>query len=181
MYQELRDLQFAFLNTKVRVVALKEVPEIQLVGFTVGPFTTGEEYEIYYWVAEELEKEGMVKICEEAVLTVEQVEKLRLIQSIQKGLKLISLPTNFYCMARRLLTRLRSDQTLEGLKKYERAKRALDDLISMRLAILVQLALLDLPKPPEELDEAEKVLYLKIRELNIQWKKAILEGEKQNG
>ena len=58
----LRRFDVEFSNTLVRVIALRNSPEIVLVGLIVGPFREGEIYNLYYWIAENLEKEGIIKI-----------------------------------------------------------------------------------------------------------------------
>ncbi len=54
MSMKIEKLDFCFENLLVRVIADKNYPEIQLVGLSVGPLEEGNDYEIYYWIAQEL-------------------------------------------------------------------------------------------------------------------------------
>ena len=55
----INDEDFVFENTPVKIVASRACPEIELVGFKVGPFEEGKEYEVRFWIAREMEKAGV--------------------------------------------------------------------------------------------------------------------------
>jgi len=44
----IRDADFVFENTVVKIVANRNSPEIDLPGIKVGPFKEGKEYEVRY-------------------------------------------------------------------------------------------------------------------------------------
>ena len=54
-----KDADFLFENTPIRVVAIRAHPKIELVGFSIGPFKEGNEYEIKF--------ENMSTVCKYAV------------------------------------------------------------------------------------------------------------------
>lgn len=171
----LRRFDVEFLNTPVRVTALRNSPEIVLVGLIVGPFREGEIYNLYYWIAEKLEKEGIIKIGEENVLTLEQLEKLRWLQSTQKGGVLLPLPPMFYFMAKRLVIRLSKSSESLDVQRGERATKALQDLVSLRMAIIVRGALSGIVKPPANQTSEEESLYLELHRTISEYKKAFME------
>jgi hypothetical protein len=162
-----RDIEFA--HRSVRVVALKTVPEIKLVGVAVGPFEEGEAYSLPYWIAEELEKLETIKIGEENLLSVEQIERLRWLQSTQKS-KLLALPPDFYPMAKRLVEKLSEKTDAAGMKAHERARHTLQDIVDMRTAVLVGLAVAMLEIKPENFTPEEDAIYEHLREFMKQWK-----------
>jgi hypothetical protein len=170
----LRRFDVEFLNTLVRVIALRNSPEIVLVGLIVGPFREGEIYNLYYWIAENLEKEGILKIGEEKVLTLEQLEKLRFLQSTQKGGALLPLPSMFYPMAKRLVIRLSESTEPTNIRKGERAAKSIQDLVNLRLAIIVRGALSGLAKPAANQTPEEESLYWELHRSIGEHKKAFM-------
>jgi len=170
----LRRFDVEFLNTPVRAIALKNSPEIVLVGLIVGPFREGESYNLYYWIAENLEKEGIIKIGEENVLALEQLEKLRWLQSTQKGGALLLLPSMFYSMAKRLVIHLSESSEPINIQRGERATKALQDLVNLRMAIIVRGALSGLAKPPANQTPEEESLYWELHRNIGEHKKAFM-------
>ncbi|RLI20993.1 hypothetical protein DRO45_02945 [Candidatus Bathyarchaeota archaeon] len=57
----IKNLDFNFENSPVKVIANRNCPEIKLAGLTVGPFEEGNEYEVRYWIARELVKSGIAR------------------------------------------------------------------------------------------------------------------------
>lgn len=168
-----RRFDYEFLNTAVRVIALRDFPETPLAGLVVGPFKEGETYMVYYWVAEGLEKEGVVKIGEESVLTLEQLERLRWLQSTQGANALLPLPTHFYQMAKRLVAKLLDSEDPAKAQAGERAARALQDLANLRTAIIVRRALSEFAKPPANQTPEEETLYWELHKSIDEHKKAV--------
>ena len=54
----IKDADFNFENTPVKITARRSSPEIKLAGLQVGPLEEEKEYEIMYWIACELERAG---------------------------------------------------------------------------------------------------------------------------
>ncbi|MEM2387253.1 MAG: hypothetical protein QXO50_04485, partial [Candidatus Bathyarchaeia archaeon] len=73
---KIKALDFMFENSPVKVVANRNYPEIKLAGLTVGPFHEGNEYEILYWVARELERFGVVRFRSEELLDSAKLSKI---------------------------------------------------------------------------------------------------------
>jgi len=72
----IKDIDFIFENTPIKVIANRDSPEIALAGLKVGPLAEGEEYELRFWVAEELRKMGLVRFREEDVLDAVKLHKI---------------------------------------------------------------------------------------------------------
>jgi len=66
----IRKLDFHFENSPRRIVANRNCPEINLVGLSIGPLEEGNDYEIHYWVAAELEKSGIAHFREDEKLSM---------------------------------------------------------------------------------------------------------------
>ena len=52
-------LDFCYENSQTTIVANRNFAELKLAGLNVGPFDEGNEYQVYYWIAKELEAAGM--------------------------------------------------------------------------------------------------------------------------
>lgn len=98
---------FVFENNFVTVVAIKSSPKIDLIGFSVGPFEEGHEYDVRFWVARELEKDGLVKI-REGMLDATKLYKIQWTERIQAVGQLSTLPEDFYPRLRRLIDELKA-------------------------------------------------------------------------
>ncbi|MGB9842513.1 MAG: hypothetical protein ACPLKZ_07375, partial [Candidatus Bathyarchaeales archaeon] len=68
MSSRVKDLDFCFENLRVKIIADRNYPEIQLAGLSLGPLAEGNEYEVYYWVAQELVKAGIAHFREDDCL-----------------------------------------------------------------------------------------------------------------
>ena len=137
----IRDADYLFENKLTRVVAMRSSPKIDLAGFTVGPFEEGNEYELKYWVAKELEKAGVVRLREETLSTSRLYPILHR-ERIQPVSSLSSLPEDFYPRLRRVLESLRraSRSSPDKMREYEYVEHLSNDIISCRLKKIISLA-----------------------------------------
>ena len=46
----IKDIEFIFENTPVKIIANKDCPEIDFAGLNIEPFVEGKEYEVKFWV-----------------------------------------------------------------------------------------------------------------------------------
>lgn len=178
-------LDFAFENLPVRVVANRNCPEIKLAGLNVGPFEEGNEYEVPYWVAVELQKFGIVRPRGEEMLDASMLYKIHWKERAQSTGQVSSLPEDFYPKIRRLLAELKGEiaKQPEKMRDYERVKQLSQDIVNLRLKKIVSLAAT--PSQTEQflksLTQEERLLYEELyRDINL-WRTKILElkGEKE--
>lgn len=175
----IKALDFMFENTPVKVVANRNCPEIKLAGLIVGPFEEGNEYEVFYWVARELEKFGMVRFKGEDIFDSTKLYKIHWKERVQAAGQISELPKNFYPKLRRLLAELR-DETVkhpEKIHDYEKVKQMATDIVNLRLKKIVSLA-----SAPAQTDHVlrsltaeERFLYEQIYMFINKWKTKILE------
>ena len=52
----IKDADFMFENSPIRVIANRNSPEIELAGLKIGPLQEGVEIEVRFWAAEQLAK-----------------------------------------------------------------------------------------------------------------------------
>jgi len=178
-----------FENSPVKVVANRNYPEIKLAGLTVGPFHEGNEYEILYWVARELERFGVVRFRSEELLDSAKLSKIHWKERVQTAGQVSELPRDFYPKLRRLLAGLKDEaaKNPEKMREYEKVKQLATDIVNLRLKKIVALA--SAPAQTEHvlrnLTAEERLLYEQIYKVINHWKTRLLEfeevgGEKEN-
>jgi len=178
-----RDVDFMFENSPVKVVADRNCPEIELAGFKVGPFEKGREYEVRFWVAEELESAGVVHFREEELLDSAKLYKIHWKERIQSVRNVAALPENFYPKLRRHLLRLKKGATRdpEKMREYEKAVRLAQDVVNCRLRKVVSLA--SAPAQAHRLLQSltaeERALYERLHAMINEWRTKLLKGGKE--
>jgi hypothetical protein len=172
-------LDFNFEHSSIKIVANRNCPEIKLAGLSVGPFEEGNEYEIYYWVASELEKSGMVHFREDESLDVARLNKFQWTERVQTAGQMSRLPEDFYPKLRRCLSELKrgSASAPERMLESERAKQLTRDIVNSRLRKIVSIA--SAPAQTEQtlknLTKEERFLYEQLYSLINEWRTQILE------
>jgi hypothetical protein len=177
----IRDLDFSFENSRTRISANRDSPQIKLAGLNVGPFEEGKEYETYYWVALELDKSGITRLCENEGLSVPKISKLQWTERVQTAGQISELPNDFYPKLRRFLLELKRDvaKAPEKMSEHERAKNLATDIVNSRLRKIVTFA--SAPAQTEQalrnLSKEERLLYEQIFRCINEWRTQILQYE----
>ena len=178
----IEDSDFIFQNEPVKIIANKNYPEIKLAGVKVGPFEEFKEYEVMYWIAEELEKMGIAKFREEEKLDLVKLHKIHWKERAQTSRRIAALPENFYPKLRRFLAELKSRavKNPEKMRDYEKAVRIAKDIVNCRLRKIVALASTATKTDQflNNLTVEEKALYRQVNETINLWKTNILKNTK---
>jgi hypothetical protein len=173
------NLDFTFENSMMRVTANRNLPEIALAGLNVGPFEEGNEYEIYYWIANELKKSSIVRFREEDCLDSAKLFKIQWKERAQTAGQISKLSDDFYPKLRRYLAELREEsiKTPEKMREYETVMHLTRDIVNSRLRKIVSLA--SAPTQTEQITKnlasEERFLYLQLSNLIHNWRKQIIE------
>jgi hypothetical protein len=182
---KIRNLDFMFENSPVKVIANRSSPEIRLAGLTVGPFEEGGEYEVYYWVARELERSGIIRFRSEELLDTSKLYKIQWRERVQPAGQISELPKDFYPKLRRHLSELKekAGKNPEKMLEYEKARQLAIDVLNMRLKKI--LAIASAPAQTEQFlknfTTEERVLYEKVFKLVNAWKTLMLQYEGGGG
>lgn len=170
-------LDFIFENKLVTVIAVKSSPEINLVGFSLGPFEEGREYEVRLCFAQELEREGLVRI-KDGGLDAAKLYKIHWTERIQSLGQLATLPEDFYPRLRRLINELKdsSKASPERMREYEYVQNLAQDIVNCRLRKIVSLASISMPEGQalKNLTFEEKSLYDSVRQIVSEWRSKII-------
>jgi len=164
----------------VKIVANRNSPKIDLPGVKVGPFKEGKEYEVKFWIAQQLKKAGIAHLRINEPLDLMVLNKIHWKESFQASQKLTSLPEAFYPKLRRYLEDL-NEQAIKKPEKRsdcEKAKNLSDDITRTRLKRIVSLA--SSPQTRQilgNLTKEERALYDYLYNTLSKWRKQILKKQ----
>jgi len=179
----IKDLDFKFENSPVKVIANRNCPEIKLAGLTVGPFEEGNEYEVAYWIAKELVNSRIAHFREEEILDATKLYKIQWKERVQTAGRLASLPEDFYPKLRRYIKELKKESPKNPgkMREYERVGHLAKDIVNSRLKKIVSLA--SAPAQTEQilrnLTDEERLLYNMLYKLINKWRKEIIRVEEE--
>ncbi len=178
---KLEDLDFRFENSRTKVIANKNYPEMKLAGLTVGPFQEGNEYEVYYWVAKDLQQAGIAHFREDDSLDATKLYKVQWKERVQVAGQISDLPTDFYPKLRRYMKQLKLEigRQPEKITEYQKTKHLADDVIASRLKKIVTLSSgpIQAEQILSKLTPEEKILYLQLGKAVNDWRASIIEHE----
>ncbi len=177
----IEDIDFHFTNSPVKIVILRDAPELSKFHEKGESFKAGQETEVAYWVAKSLVQAGIAKFRDEDSLTLQSLSKIHWRETIPSSRQIPQLPADFYFHLRRFLADLNSQSRKEPtrLKDYEKAETLSHDIVNVRIKKIVSLAAA--PTPSEEvingLTLEERALYRKLNDVVNEWKDKILRHE----
>jgi len=167
-----------FENTPVRIIVNRNCPKIELAGLKIGPFQEGKEYEVMFWIAEELEKAGITHLREEEMLDAMKLHKIHWKERVQSVKEISSLPEDFYPRLRRYLSSLREDAVKkpEKMKEYERMSGLSRDIVDCRLKKIISLASTSAQTEQflKSMTKEERAIYKRLHAIISNWRKKIL-------
>jgi predicted DNA-binding antitoxin AbrB/MazE fold protein len=174
----IRDADLTFENAPVKIVANRDCPEIDLPGVKVGPFKEGKEYEVRYWIAQELKKSGLVHIREDEPVDFKLLTKIQWKEGVQAAQRVTALPEDFYPKVRRYLEELSGEAVKRPEKRedYKKNKNLAADITRTRLKKIVALA--SSPTQTRQilgnLTREELTLHNYLHEIILKWRNGIL-------
>ena len=183
MQSQLSNLDFRFENSLVKAVANRNFPLLELAGLTIGPFEEGNEYEIYYWVAEKLAHEGIVHYREENQFGPSDLYKVQWKERVQVAGQISELPEEFYPRLRRYIANLKKEIAKgqpEKIQEHEKATQLARDIVNSRLKKIIALASVSAQTDQvlKKMATEERLIYEQLGRVVTDWRKQILE---QNG
>jgi len=179
----IEDLDFMFENSMVRVIANRNSPEIKIADLKVGPFEEGNEYELRFWIARELERARVVRFRQEELLDMQQLHKIHWKERVQSISQVAMLPEGFYPKLRRYLARLRENalKNPDKMREYVKANQLARDIINNRVKKIVSLA--SIPTPTNQflksLTVEERAFYEQLHAIISGWREKILKVGKE--
>jgi len=176
----IRDVDFVFENSPVRIICNRNHPEIQLTGIKIGPFDEGKEYELPYWIANELDRAGIARLREDELLDIKKLDKTLWKEKVQQTRQVAHIEQDFYPRLRRFLANLKrgANSNPDKMTEYRKAIGVSHDIVNVRLRKIVSLA-----SSPEQTNQTlkdlakeERLLYDRLFTIINEWKTKILKG-----
>ena len=178
---KLENLDFRFENSRVKVIANRNYPEMKLGGLNVGPFQQGNEYDVYYWIAAELAQAGIAHFREEDNLDATKLYKVQWKERVQVAGQISELPEDFYPKLRRYLAQLKTDfgKNPQKIQEYQKAKSLAEDIVASRLKKIVTLSAGPIQGEQilGKLTNEEKLIYMQLGKIISNWRNGILQHE----
>jgi hypothetical protein len=175
-------LDFFYENSLITVVANRNFAEMKLAGLNVGPFGEGNEYQVFYWVAKELQSAGVVHFREEEVLDGSKLYKVQWKEGIQVPGMISELPQDFYPKLRRFLVFAEAEAVLpEKIQEYHKVKALARDIINSRLKKIIALSSASAQSDQilKKLTVEERIIYERLGEMISTWKNQILQKQEK--
>jgi len=180
---KIKNLDFRFENSLVKIVANRNYPEIKLAGLSVGPLEEGNEYEVYYWIAQEFAESGIAHFREDDCLDSTKLYKIQWKERVQIAGQISELSEDFYPKLRRYLATIKREITKqpEKVQEYEKARHLACDIVNPRLKKIVTLS-----SGPAQTDQVlqkftseEKLIYEQLGKIINKWRTQIIEYESE--
>ena len=175
-------LDFCFENSLVRVIADRNHPEITLAGLSIGPFEEGNEYEVQYWVAQELAASNIAHFREDDNLDATKLYKIQWKERVQIAGQISELPEDFYPKLRRHLENMKDEiakhpELLEKVQEHEKGKHLARDIVNSRLKKIVALSSgpVQTGQIQKKLTSEERLIYEQLGKIINEWKAQILD------
>ena len=182
---QIKHLDFRFENGTVKVVANRNYPETKLAGLTVGPFEEGNEYEIYFWVAEKLAEAGIVHFREDTQFGPSELYKVQWKERVQVAGQISELPDDFYPKLRRYIANLKKEIAKgqpEKIQEHDKATQLSWDIVNSRLKKIIALSTVSgqTDQLLKKMASEERFIYEQIGRMVAEWRKSILEQNGEN-
>jgi hypothetical protein len=178
---KLENLDFRFDNSRVKVIANRNYPEMKLAGLSIGPFQEGNEYDVYQWIAKELAQAGIVHLREEDILDATKLAKVQWKERIQVAGQISELPEDFYPKLRMYLAQLKQEISKQPQKvnEFERARSLALDIVNSRLKKIITLSSGPMQREQiiQKLTAEEKLIFMQLGKIVSQWRSNIIESE----
>ncbi|MFB3887854.1 MAG: hypothetical protein ACE14S_00045 [Candidatus Bathyarchaeia archaeon] len=178
---KLKNLDFRFENSLVTVIANRNQTEIRLAGITIGPLQEGNEYQIHYWIAQELAAQGIVHFREEDILDATKLYKAQWKERVQAPGQISELPEDFYPKLRRYLAAAKREIAKQPepakVQEYEKTKHLANDIVNSRLKKIVTLSSgpTQTDQITKKLTDEEKLVYDQLSRIINEWRTSIIE------
>ncbi len=162
-------------NQTVKLIAVKDIPEIELAGETIGPIDENSYIEVKNWIADKFIENGLAKFAsEEERLNIINLQKSQVKENMQSPRRFSTLPENFYPKLRKFLRRLKERTESDPMKIYElqKANKLAADIVSSRLSkiLILSSAHEEDENLLKNLSPEERVLYDKLHQTVNMWR-----------
>jgi hypothetical protein len=177
--QSIRDREFAYLLSGIRLKAKQRIPKIDIGSVHLAQVNEGDILELARWIAEVLVKLDMCETQEESFSS--EVFKAVTREKIAGMDQLATLHPDFYLKIRRHLAFADNATKIKpaSATELERTKMLIYDLIALRLRKILNIAASLSPPPDvrEKLTPEEYRIFDTVYSLLQSWRMIAMEGK----
>lgn len=161
-------------NTQVRLVSTRKIPQTEGVGITISSKEPGEEFELPFWLAQDIVNSGLARFVDEGISS-EEWTQIHFRERFNPLGPLTSLPEDFYKRAHISLIQARQDATRDEAKReaLNRLKARYRDVIEARIGKVTRMAIADTTGGVRNLEPEESKLFRELKTIITQWRKGM--------
>ena len=166
-----RSPRLDYENNIVRCKALRNIPDIETVGFKLEAIEENREFTTFYWVARELMRNGLIEYVDE-VLDNNEWTQIHFKERINPAGPPSPLPEEFYPKAYQSFT---SAEDANSLANLNRTRARYKDVLESRINRITRLASAEADSPTRVLQTEEISLYDKVHRIVNEWRDSMRE------
>ena len=158
-------------NNFVRCKTVRNIPEIETVGFKLEAVEANREFTTFYWVARELAKNGLVEYVDE-ILDNNEWTQIHFKERINPAGPPSTLPDEFYPKAYQSFT---TDEDLNIDINLNRTRARFKDILESRINRITRMAAAEAVSPTRVLQPEEISLYDRVHRIVSDWRESMRE------
>ncbi len=166
-----RSPRLNYENDLVRCRAVRNIPELETVGYKLEAVETNREFNTYYWVARELARNGLIEYVDE-VLDSNEWTQVHFKERINPAGPPTSLPDEFYPKA---YISFKIAEDLNTEVNLNRLRARYKDILESRINRITRLAVAEADSPTRLLQPEEGTLYNQIHGIVASWRERMRE------
>ena len=159
-------------NNFVRCKALRNIPEIVIVGYQFDAVEENRDFNTYYWVARQLIQNGLAELVDET-LTTNEWTQIHFKERINPAGPPGPIPDDFYEKAYQSFTSARDNNEPESLQN--RMKARFRDILESRINRITRQATSQADSPTRVLQPSETALYNEVHRIVSEWRDTMQE------
>ncbi|MBD3172159.1 hypothetical protein GF326_06775 [Candidatus Bathyarchaeota archaeon] len=147
--------------------ALRNIPEIEIVGFKLDSVEADSEFTTFYWVARELARNGLIGY-EDEILNNNEWTQIHFKERINPAGPPSPLPEEFYAKAYQSFT---SGEDMDTVINLNRIRARYRDILESRINRITRYAAAEANSPTRVLQSEEISLYDNVHRIISEWRK----------
>ena len=159
-------------NNIVRCKALRNIPEVIIVGYKFDAVEENRDFNTYYWVARQLIQNGLAELVDET-LTTNEWTQIHFKERINPAGPPGPIPDDFYEKAYQSFTSARDNNEPDNLQN--RMKARFRDILESRINRITRQATAQADSPTRVLQQSETALYNEVHRIVSKWRDTMQE------